>query len=183
MTAEKFIDPADTLAEIEQAFGFTPNLFRAYAAHPPLLAANWAKVQTTMLQGALRREVKETIALLVSKDNACVYCVNAHTAALHMLGFSPQDIAATEHEPNSAHFSIREQALIEFARRANSEAARMTTDSDRLLGQGVPMAEIVEALGVMELFAAFNRFADALGVVPAAFGLLTNMLGKTSQAL
>lgn len=161
--------PTAVLAEIEQAFGFVPNLFRAYAAYPPLLAANWAKVHATLLHGALRREVKETIALLVSKDNACAYCVGAHTASLQMLGFSPQAVAALENTQAGGNFSIREQALIEFARRGNREASRMAADLESLLAQGIPMAEIVEAAGVMELLAAFNRFADALGVPPDTF--------------
>ncbi|WP_133717471.1 carboxymuconolactone decarboxylase family protein [Methylocaldum gracile] len=169
MTTQNAIDPAAALAEIEQTFGFIPNLFRAYADYPPLLGANWAKVKAILLQGGLRREVKETIALLVSKDNACAYCIDAHAAALHMLGFSPQDVAAMEHTLGDTHFSSREQALIDFARRANREANRMAADLKRLSAQDIPMAEVIEALGVMELFAAFNRFADALGVVPDSF--------------
>ncbi|HYE38118.1 carboxymuconolactone decarboxylase family protein [Methylocaldum sp.] len=169
MTTQNAINPAAVLAEIEQTFGFIPNLFRAYAAYPPLLAANWAKAHATLFQGVLRREVKETIALLVSQDNACTYCIGAHTATLRMLGFSPQAIAAMENTLGDTHFSIREQALIEFARRANRAAARVTADLENLLAQDIPMAEVVEALGVMELFAAFNRFADALGVVPDSF--------------
>jgi uncharacterized peroxidase-related enzyme len=169
MTTQNAADLKAVLTEIEQAFGFVPNLFQVYTAYPPLLAVNWAKVQATLLQGALRREVKETIALLVSKDNACAYCIDAHSAALRMLGFSLEHIAAMESTLADADFSIREQALIEFARRANREATRMAADLESLLAQNIPMAEIVEALGVMELFAAFNRFADALGVIPDSF--------------
>ena len=169
MTARNAIQTEeDVFAEIVQAFGFVPNLFRAYAAYPPLLAANWAKVRASLLQGALRREVKETIAWLVSKDNACAYCIGAHTASLQMLGFSPQAIAALENSLADTDFSARERALIEFARRASREPRRMAADLDDLVTLDIPMAEIVEALGVMELFAAFNRFADALGIEPDA---------------
>ncbi|TAN52265.1 MAG: peroxidase [Methylococcaceae bacterium] len=169
MTTQNTTNPAVALAEIEQAFGFVPNLFRAYAAYPPLLAANWAKVQATLLSGVLRREVKETIALLISKDNACGYCIDAHSAMLQMLGFAPEKITAMEHTLADAGFSDREQALIAFARRANREAARVAADLAGLAAQNIPMAEIVEALGVMELFAAFNRFADALGIASDLF--------------
>jgi AhpD family alkylhydroperoxidase len=119
--------------------------------------------------GWLTARSKGNHPLLVSKDNACAYCIDAHAAALHMLGFSPQDVAAMEHTLGDTHFSSREQALIDFARRANREANRMAADLKRLSAQDIPMAEVIEALGVMELFAAFNRFADALGVVPDSF--------------
>lgn len=65
--------------EIEGAFGRVPNLFKAYAHHPPLLLANWNKVKAVMMEGSLSRKVKETIAVLVSRDNSCSYCVAAHT--------------------------------------------------------------------------------------------------------
>ncbi len=65
--------------EIEGAFGRVPNLFKAYAHHPPLLLANWNKVKAVMMEGSLSRKVKERIAVLVSRDNSCSYCVAVHT--------------------------------------------------------------------------------------------------------
>ena len=70
------------LTEIEGAFGMVPNLFKTYSHFPPLLKANWDKVKALMMQGKLNRKTKEAIAVLVSKDNSCSYCVAAHTAAL-----------------------------------------------------------------------------------------------------
>jgi alkylhydroperoxidase family enzyme len=69
-----------TLHEFDRAFGRVPNLFRAYARHPPLLEANWNKVKHVLLKGRLARFTKEIIALLVSHDNGCAYCVAAHSA-------------------------------------------------------------------------------------------------------
>ncbi|PIV84236.1 MAG: peroxidase, partial [Nitrospirae bacterium CG17_big_fil_post_rev_8_21_14_2_50_50_9] len=57
--------------EIEGAFGRVPNLMKTYAHHPPLLEANWNKVKAVMMQGSLNQKVKQTIAVLVSKDNSC----------------------------------------------------------------------------------------------------------------
>lgn len=162
------VDTQAVLAEIERAFGFVPNLFRAYTAYPPLLAANWAKVRATLLEGTLRREVKEAIALLISRDEACAYCIGAHTASLRMLGFSEQAVADMESTLASDAFTDKERALIDFARHAHAEPAHMTVALEQLRTQGIPMAEMVEALGVMELFAAFTRFADALGIEPDA---------------
>jgi AhpD family alkylhydroperoxidase len=68
--------------EIEGAFGMVPNLFRTYAHFPPLLEANWNKVKAVMMGGTLSRKVKDSIAVLVSKDNGCDYCVAAHETAL-----------------------------------------------------------------------------------------------------
>jgi len=74
-------ETADIFREIKAAFGMVPNLFRASAHHPPLPRENWNKVKAVMAEGGLRRKGKETIALLVSKDNGCEYCVASHSAA------------------------------------------------------------------------------------------------------
>jgi uncharacterized peroxidase-related enzyme len=151
--------------EIEGAFGKVPNLFKTYAHHPPLLRANWNKVKAVMMEGSLTQKVKQTIAVLVSRDNSCSYCVAAHTGALRSIGVTDDEISAIEEDPDKADFTAREKALIAFARKANREPLRIPAEEfARLRGAGATDAEIVEALGVMELFTAFNKFLDSLEV-------------------
>lgn len=151
--------------EIEGAFGMVPNLFKTYAHHLPLLRANWNKVKAVMIEGTLSPKVKQTIAVLVSRDNGCAYCVAAHTGALKAIGISEEEITVIEQNIEKADFSEKEMALIGFARRANSSPLRIADDEfDSLRRAGAMDAEIVEALGVMELFTAFNKFLDSLQV-------------------
>lgn len=151
--------------EIEGAFGMVPNLFTTYAHHPPLLKANWNKVKAVMMEGVLSPKVKQTIAVLVSRDNGCAYCVAAHTGALKAIGVSDEEIGLIEQNIEQADFSEKEKALIGFARRANSSPLRIADDEfDSLCRAGATDAEIVEALGVMELFTSFNKFLDSLQV-------------------
>src|SRR6056297_1102909 len=151
--------------DIKKAFGMIPNLFRTYAHHPPLLEANWHKVKRVMMEGALSRKTKEAIALLVSRDNGCKYCVAAHSGALKTIGVSEDEIARIETDLDKADFSEKERALIRYARKAN-KAANDVTDEEFLgvRDVGASDAEIIEALGVMEVFTAFNKFLDALDV-------------------
>lgn len=151
--------------DIKKAFGMIPNLFKTYAHHPPLLEANWHKVKRVMMEGALSRKNKEAIALLVSKDNGCKYCVAAHTGALKAIGVSAEEISRIENDLDQAEFTDKERALIRFARKAN-RAANDVTDEEFLAVRetGASDAEIIEALGVMEVFTAFNKFLDALDV-------------------
>ena len=164
---EENIDPRvqGIFQEIEGAFGKVPNLFRTYASFPPLLEANWSKVKAVMMEGNLSRELKEAIALLVSKDNGCDYCVAAHETSLQAVGVTPEEIRKIETHLEKSVFNTKEQTLIELARQANRAPLQM---SDELFGvlrsHGTTDAEIVEALGVMEIFTAFNKFLDALQV-------------------
>jgi AhpD family alkylhydroperoxidase len=90
---------ASIFQEIEKAFGMVPNLFKTYAHHPPLLQANWNKVKAVMMEGSLTQKVKQAIAVLVSRDNSCSYCVAAHTGALCALGVTDGEISAIEEDP------------------------------------------------------------------------------------
>lgn len=156
---------ANTLQEIKQAFGRIPNLFSTYAHHPPLLEANWNKVKRVMMEGDLSRKTKEAIALLVSQDNGCNYCVAAHTGALQMIGVSDEEIGKISSQLEDADFTALERVLIRFARKANSEPHRVSDEEFQALrATGATDAQIVEALGVMEVFAAFNKFLDVLHV-------------------
>lgn len=152
-------------AEIEGAFGMVPNLFKTYAHHLPLLKANWNKVQAVMGEGSLSQKTKQAIAVLVSGDNGCAYCVAAHTGALRAIGVTDDEIKAIEEDLTLANFSAKERALISFARKANIAPLMLSDEEFAAVKQsGASDAEIIEALGVMELFTAFNKFLDALQV-------------------
>ncbi|MBI5344814.1 MAG: hypothetical protein HZB83_05685 [Deltaproteobacteria bacterium] len=62
-------------------------------------------------------------------------------------------------------FSVKEQALLNFAKKAN-KAPLSITDAEfgTLKASGATKAGIVEALGVMEVFTSFNKFLDSLRV-------------------
>jgi len=155
----------EIFAEIEGAFGKVPNLFLTYANHLPLLKANWDKVKAVMGAGTLSQKTKQAIAVLVSRDNGCAYCVAAHTGALRAIGVNDNEIKAIEEDLNQANFSAKERALIAFVRKANTAPARISDEEfDALKKTGATDAEIIEALGVMELFTSFNKFLDSLEV-------------------
>ncbi len=158
-------DVQEIFTEIESAFGKVPNLFKTYSHFPPLLKANWDKVKALMMQGNLSRKTKEAIAVLVSKDNSCSYCVAAHTSALKSIGVTGKEIEIIENDIEKSDFTEKERKLIIFARKANKDPNRITDEEfEGLKKTGATEPEIVEALGVMEIFTAFNKFLDSLNV-------------------
>lgn len=155
----------EILDEIRKAFGMIPNLFLTYAHHPPLLEANWHKVKKVMMEGDLSRKTKEAIALLVSQDNGCKYCVAAHSGALRSIGVSDEEIKRISEDLDNADFSPMEKTLIRFARKANSAPNTVSNqDFQDVKATGATDAQVIEALGVMEVFTAFNKFLDTLDV-------------------
>jgi uncharacterized peroxidase-related enzyme len=117
------------------------------------------------MQGSLSRKFKETIAVLVSKDNSCNYCVTAHSAVLKAIGVADEEIKQINEDLDAADFNEKERALLAFARKANREPLRITDDEfEALYRAGATDVEVIETLGVMEVFTAFNKFLDSLQV-------------------
>jgi len=152
------------LLDIQKTFGgLQPNIFKTYAKNPALLSTNWEKYKAIMLQGKLQRKVKEIIAVLVSRDNQCDYCIAAHCAALHSLDLNAAEINALLQNNLPDSLTDQEKALIEFACKANLDwHAIDSTDRQQLLELGISESELLEALGTMELFITYNRFADVM---------------------
>jgi len=158
-------EAASVYEEIQQAFGMVPNLFKAYAHFPPLLRANWDKTKALMLGGSLPRPLKECIAVVVSQANSCGYCVAAHSMMLKQLGFTDERLQAIQGDLDAAGLSACETAVLRFTRKAAlSPLDIVDTEIQELKDLGLTDAEIVEMLGVMELFTSYNKFVDALAI-------------------
>lgn len=156
-------------AEIEANFGMIPNLFQTQAHFEPLLKNSWESVKSIMLaQGSLSRKVKETIAVLVSKDNSCQYCLSAHSMMLRAIGVTERDLENIHEEALAeAGFSPKEVMLIGLARAANSRPHNIDASVfAELRSAGAADTEIVETLAVMGMFTSFNKFIDTLEVAP-----------------
>lgn len=145
--------------------GQVPNLFRVYAHNPDILVTNWSKVKSVMMSGQLSRPLKESIAVSVSADNDCRYCVTFHSRVLLSLGIPNEEIKRMLQEPLSVNFAPKEKALLLLARQANRDPHGASNKQIELArNTGASDLEIIEALAVMELYAAFNRFADTLDI-------------------
>jgi AhpD family alkylhydroperoxidase len=94
-------------AEITRDFGAYVPPFSLHASAPDVLAACWTMLRECLVPAHVDRGSKERVAAAVSRLNACVYCVDAHTAALHATGdaatadalAAPSSAAAKEADP------------------------------------------------------------------------------------
>ncbi len=151
--------------EIRMALGSVSNMFRAYARHPAVLAATWARVKAVMLQGTLPPTLKEAIAVVISHDNACNYCVEHHSRNLASLGMGREQIGRLLADPLAGNFTPKERALLVLARQANSDPHGASVETLNLARRtGADDLEIIEALAVMELFTSLNRFLSTMDV-------------------
>jgi len=155
----------EMFAEITKTFGMVPNLFKAMALKPDILEANFMKFKAIMTQGELPRDLKEMVAVVVSQANSCSYCVDAHSAALKMMGFPREKILQLLDNVNSADISPAHKTLLNLAIKATREPHKISeSEVQQLRDLGYSDANFVEFISVVDLFTSFNIFLDSLQV-------------------
>ena len=157
-------------AEIKAGMGTpdVPAVFRVMSQSSDLLAAQWRLFQTLMLaETQLPRATKEMIAVVVSKANACRYCVTAHSIFLKALGYSDRQIEQNTDRAESAQLDSATRALLDFAEKATLAVGSLRDDDVRALtAAGFSETQVLEATAIAAFFNGINRLVDALGVEP-----------------
>ena len=151
--------------------GYLSNLFKAYAAFPELGFANFRRLVVLLTQGVLSVKFKEAVMTALAVVNRCDYCVSFHATSLRNAGASDAEVeAALDFDPSKIGLCAKEQALFEYAIKANGDPHGITReDIDALRVQGVTDAEIVETLETVNTGNAFNLINGALNVGPDDF--------------
>ncbi len=83
------------LAQVQAAFGGTPNMFRAVSNSPAALASMWGSFGA-LGGGALPAKLGEQIAVAVADRNQCHYCLAAHTALGRKAGASAEEMSEAQ---------------------------------------------------------------------------------------
>jgi AhpD family alkylhydroperoxidase len=73
---------------------YVNNIWRALAAHPPVLKRFWSQMKEIMVKDSrIDALTKEFIYLAVSITNNCEYCINSHIAAARKKGMDDATLA------------------------------------------------------------------------------------------
>ncbi len=169
MSALPQIDPsaaaqpvADLLAAVQRGLGVTPNMTKAMANSPALLSG-YLGLSGALGKGVLTGPVREQIALAVSQDNACSYCLSAHSyLAEHVAHLSADDVAAAR---KSDAADPKTAALLSFATTVNDTRGKATADDFAdVRAAGATDEEIAETIGHVALTVLTNYFNIAAAV-------------------
>ena len=100
MALVKLVNYADAAPEVRAVFDdimatrdsdYVNHIWRALAAHPPLLKRFWTQMKEVMIKPSrLDPLTKEMVYLAVSITNDCQYCINSHTAAARKKGLDDE---------------------------------------------------------------------------------------------
>lgn len=159
---------ASCFEQMQTAFGFVPNFFRAQTMRSDLIESEVQLMGTILLkEGGLTRQQKEYVFLVCSAANLSTYCVTAHCEIVRILGIQgpePEQIAL---DYTSTSLPLVTKALLGFALKLNSEPSKVRrADVDALRTYGFSDDQILETVIVVG-FAKFANFVSfGLGTVP-----------------
>jgi AhpD family alkylhydroperoxidase len=77
---------ASVYSQIKRDFGRIVEPFLLHSPLPELLAGVWIACRETELVGNVSRSIKEAVAVAVSIQNQCPYCIDAHSIMLNADG-------------------------------------------------------------------------------------------------
>jgi uncharacterized peroxidase-related enzyme len=155
-------------AKCQEKLGFVPNVLKAYSHDNAKLEAFAAFYNDLMLApSGLSKLEREMIAVVVSAENKCYYCLTAHGAAVRQLSSNPGFGEKLVMNYRVAPLSKRERAMLDFAVLiTNASAAIEEDDRDVLREVGFSERDIWDIAAVASFYNMSNRMASATDMRP-----------------
>jgi uncharacterized peroxidase-related enzyme len=167
-SAEPTPDIAAYFAKCLEKLGFVPNVLTAYAHDMAKLNAFAAFYNDLMLApSGLSKLEREMIAVAVSADNRCFYCLTAHGAAVRQISGMPQLGELMAMNWRAAKLPPRQTAMLVFAEKITRASAEIEErDRQALRDAGFSDREIWDIAAVASFFNMSNRMASAVDMRP-----------------
>lgn len=151
----------ELLDAVQAKLKITPNMTRVMANSPSVLQG-YLSFSGALAGGALDAKLREQIALEVGEQNACQYCVSAHTAIGKMTGLTDAEIEAAR---SASAASPKNAAALKFASQLVALRGRIAdVDFDTVRRAGFTDAEIAEIIAHVALNIFTNYFNNAAAV-------------------
>jgi uncharacterized peroxidase-related enzyme len=152
-----------------EKIGFVPNVLIAYSHSMPKLEAFVGFYNDLMLApSGLTKLEREMIAVVVSAENRCWYCLVAHGAAVRQLSGDPAlGEALALNYRQATGLTPMQRCMLDFALKvARASAEIEEPDRQRLRDAGFSDRDIWDIAAVASFFAMSNRMASATGMQP-----------------
>lgn len=159
---------AELFAKCQSKLGLVPNVLVAYAHDAAKLTA-FSQMYNQLMLGpsGLSKLEREMVAVAVSAQNRCWYCLVAHGAAVRVLSGDPVLGEALALNHRVASVTPRQRAMLDFAVKMAAEShAIEEPDRASLRAHGLAEADIWDLAAVASFFAMSNRMASAVGMRP-----------------
>lgn len=139
-----------TLAEVEKAYKFVPNLYGVLAESPLAVSAYLQLSGLIQAKSSLSPQEQQAVMLAVSFENMCEYCLAAHSTVAAMAKTPPATIQAlrAETRPPDAKTAV----LVAFARAVVQQRGWVTEESlNAFLAAGYSRAQVLDVIAIVAL--------------------------------
>ena len=155
-------------AKCQEKLGFVPNVLAAYAFDNAKLEPFVAMYNDLMLApSGLSKLEREMIAVAVSSENRCYYCLTAHGAAVRGLSGDPVLGELMVMNYRAARLSKRQRAMLDFAVKLTNQPWEIEDeDREQLRQAGFNDRDIWDISAVAGFFNMSNRIASATDMRP-----------------
>jgi uncharacterized peroxidase-related enzyme len=155
-------------AQMRAKPGFVPNVYQAYSLRPQQLRGFMALYDAIMTEASgLTKAEREMIAVAVSAQNHCFYCLTSHGAVLRIR--AKDEVLADTIAANyrAANLSPRQRAMLDLAVKITADSATVSDqDIAALRDHGFTDEDIMDIIQTAALFNYSNRVASALDLRP-----------------
>ncbi len=170
------LPPVDPLPEDTQKYfdicmeklGMVPNVLRAYAFDIDKLNAFTAMYNDLMLaESGLTKLEREMIAVAVSAQNKCFYCLVAHGAAVRQLSGDPALGEALVMNYRVAPITARQRSMLDFSVQMTIASSTIEEANRQTLREhGFTDRDIWDIASVASFYNMTNRMASAVDMRP-----------------
>jgi len=157
----------DKARPILEKTGKLGEIFKLLAIDEKVYMATDGMVQGYLLdKTTLSYDIKEAIALLISKENGCKMCVDVHKSIAKMLGLTEQRIEEILQGVDAIHADEKEKALLNFCIKASKKESYKIEkrEIDTLIQMGWSNVQVIEAVSITGYFNYINTLSNVFGL-------------------
>ena len=156
------------LKVVNEKIGFVPNVLKAFSNFPKQFEGFTKLYNSIMLgESGLSKLEREMIAVTVSSENQCFYCLAAHGATLRELSQDPQLGERLASNFEAANLSKKHKTMLLFARNLTRNPSTVNEEDRLALNKvGFNDRDIWDISLVVGFFNMTNRLAIASEMEP-----------------
>ncbi len=142
-------------------------IFKLLAIDEKVYFATDVMIQKYLLdETTLSYDIKEAIALLISKENGCKMCVDVHKSIAKMLGLSDEKIEEILQGVDAMNTDDKNKALLNFCIKASKKDNYkvLKEEIDALKAMGWSDIQVIEAVSITGYFNYINTLSNVFGL-------------------
>ncbi len=137
----------EIILKVTEKFGFVPNLLKELTLSPAV-AETYLKIYELMEEASLTQKDIHSVAIAISAENGCTYCVKAHSAVGKQVGIALEDLELIKDGKDPEDERLK--AVVKAARVLHEKRGWLDAkDITDLHAQGIDKGQLYEIITII----------------------------------